>query len=946
MLKVRIIFIIFLIDFNNYFMNNLNIFDINSSMKRFIDIEIDEINFYFSCKNCKHVPNIFLSDDKNLFIYCKNCGTKSNEKIENIVNFNSDWITNEVIKFCNTKHEEKILSVIYCKTCNLFLCEKCLKEHKQNKKNHVYIKLNKLKINFCNFHNEKLSEFCYDCKEEICKKCLNKHNIHKTEKIEKIYKNKNSENLKNFNIFLEKAENSIKNKYENLKENITYLQNITIKDEESKEQLNKINQNFLDYFYNDLKFVQNLLFLAKILYISSIKIKEFVDNRKEQKEKFLILISKYYDEENFEKFKKFNNKEKGKFLTYLEKFSEKEIENLNLYIDSIFDPKKYQNVSDFDKTKDFIEKNINLSSKLKKFITIEKMNNSDNYINIDKTLNKFENINKEINSFESDYVLSLVGKYLEKNGTELNISKTKNEKLHKIELLSLQYLFTLGIKKKFELHFDFGEEQNKRIFLDPFEKEKILKEYKKKISQKLQINEENLIVTNVHHGCVGIDVAKVNDNMNEKDLIKLLEQMEHIKKVEEKPIIESLQISKDVLDPTGDRNKGWGIGESRGGEKYFPPLGWYGIGLRVLNQYDDGNNDWLDYDNNENEFSIAYLGLNNFLNKKEKIIEDLNKLSKDINKMVKKELFQNEIDLRKKGNICGDGICLFQNPVYAENSAGIIDINGFRMKIILMCRVNPKKIRQPKNYPCWILNPTPDEIRPYRILIKKIPISPMAVGANESIITSPSPIDYIISSIKSNDFSFYDLKQQKQYKTYSTINNQNIENNDFFVINLYSSANYIYINDYLRNKKIDKFTEQQIKSWTCCLQLALKRNKGVKDNTIVYRGINKFKFAPEIGIGSQFYFREFFSTSLDENVAKMFAGCTSDGDNKGTIMVITIKNNGTNGHPNYCYDITDLSKYRDEKEILLSSHCYFLVTNIIRNNLDYVYLTCQGYLLD
>ena len=54
------------------------------------------------------------------------------------------------------------------------------------------------------------------------------------------------------------------------------------------------------------------------------------------------------------------------------------------------------------------------------------------------------------------------------------------------------------------------------------------------------------------------------------------------------------------------------------------------------------------------------------------------------------------------------------------------------MKIIPMCRVNPKKIRQPKNFPdCWILNPTPDEIRPYRILIKKIPISPIAVGANQ-----------------------------------------------------------------------------------------------------------------------------------------------------------------------------------------------------------------------
>ena len=39
----------------------------------------------------------------------------------------------------------------------------------------------------------------------------------------------------------------------------------------------------------------------------------------------------------------------------------------------------------------------------------------------------------------------------------------------------------------------------------------------------------------------------------------------------------------------------------------------------------------------------------------------------------------------------GDGVSVFQNPEYAENSAGFIDILGFRIKIILMCRVNPKK---------------------------------------------------------------------------------------------------------------------------------------------------------------------------------------------------------------------------------------------------------------
>ena len=64
-------------------------------------------------------------------------------------------------------------------------------------------------------------------------------------------------------------------------------------------------------------------------------------------------------------------------------------------------------------------------------------------------------------------------------------------------------------------------------------------------------------------------------------------------------------------------------------------------------------------------------------------------------------------------------------------------------------------------------------------------------------------------------------------------------------------------------------------------------------------------------------------------------------------MIITIKNNGVDGHPNYCFSITDLSCFPVEDEILICSHCYFTITNIIRdNNIDYVHLTCEGYLLD
>ena len=68
---------------------------------------------------------------------------------------------------------------------------------------------------------------------------------------------------------------------------------------------------------------------------------------------------------------------------------------------------------------------------------------------------------------------------------------------------------------------------------------------------------------------------------------------------------------------------------------------------------------------------------------------------------------------------------MFQNPKYAENYSSILNINGIQIKVLIMWRVNPKKIKQPELFKaCWILNSNPEEIRPYRILIKIIPFSP------------------------------------------------------------------------------------------------------------------------------------------------------------------------------------------------------------------------------
>ena len=129
--------------------------------------------------------------------------------------------------------------------------------------------------------------------------------------------------------------------------------------------------------------------------------------------------------------------------------------------------------------------------------------------------------------------------------------------------------------------------------------------------------------------------------------------------------------------------------------------------------------------------------------------------------------------------------------------------------------------------------------------------------------------------------------------------------------------------------------------------MALRNNKNVRNNTVVYRGISKYRFPSEIGIGSKFYIREFVSTSLNRKIAEQFMHYNNNQKVGGTLMTITIKNNGIDGYPNYCYYIKGLSCYQKEEEILISSHCYYSVTNIERtNHFDYVNIICEGFLFD
>ena len=99
------------------------------------------------------------------------------------------------------------------------------------------------------------------------------------------------------------------------------------------------------------------------------------------------------------------------------------------------------------------------------------------------------------------------------------------------------------------------------------------------------------------------------------------------------------------------------------------------------------------------------------------------------------------------------------------------------------------------------------------------------------------------------------------------------------------------------------------------------------------------KFPDNLGVGSKFIFGEFTSVSQDINVALCFAS-------NETLFIIRIENNN---YPNcYCYDISNMSQYKHEKEILITSNCTFHITkkenkDEDKNSVEKIYLTCEGF---
>ena len=606
---------------------------------------------------------------------------------------------------------------------------------------------------------------------------------------------------------------------------------------------------------------------------------------------------------------------------YFEKMKSDLITSMEIE-DALIDNQKLKSLSSFDLIKDILAFRSSNIENLIKFLY--------NKISIQSLMSS------QWHDSYKDFVISLFSKIFTTRGIKILTGNDKEKK--DIYNRMIQNISNGFIEmKKFEFRFKTKDE----FLIDNMEEYYYFTEQlRKNLSKALNIDSENIIFGPPQKGSIIIPIVFKEENIKRLNFKKMKEaniNLGELLEIKKLPLYEYIYFDKNIFDSrynNKDDDK-CGVDEIRGKEKYIPPKGWIGFGLNVEDNYDGGEACWLCFGGiYENEFAVAYYPITEedddiFLDNNFRDFDYFNLIAKSINGKS-----------RHNKEKTGKGTILYQNIELAEKHASFIDIDkDYIFKLVLMCRVNPNKIRTPEDYKeIWVLNPNSDEIRPYRILLK----------IYEKKKQDPTP---------KNFYQFYSVTKvfiECLSKKNESILNENINTNfseGEYPIFLYKNGSGP-LKEFLLFQKIDpNYTKEKLQSGVWCLynsltnvNLRTERMKLVKDNTIVYSGVHVDKSAlnEEFQIGRKLYIGKFLSTSLEKKVAK---GFTCD---KGFLFIIRIKNNETK---NYCYNIEKIQvveeegKQDNEKEILIIPFALFQITNIVKNdNISEIYLDCLSIL--
>ena len=373
------------------------------------------------------------------------------------------------------------------------------------------------------------------------------------------------------------------------------------------------------------------------------------------------------------------------------------------------------------KMNQLLEEIYSFGEETRKKIEEQKKTCPNEFISIEEAI-KYGKKNLDSNGYKNEFfVIGVLAHVLTSQGCSVVIEKrspkTENEKkeLHK----TIQYLVN-GMYNFTTYSFHFKE----KMFNYLTSNLDIINEFngklKSALTKKFDLKENDILMTkgefdlSKSYSVTAIIKKSKYNNYSKDEIINYLNANEFsdIKSIEKNILLRGCRLNPYMIDSRGNnRNGGWGFNEIRGGNQYYPPEGWVGYGIRVVDVYDGGNNAWIGYSNSGGEWSVAYhgIGLSNSSNMNYS------------NMVGMKQSYQNSKDIFHKGKKVGEGIYVTPKPQIMEKYCYEYICCNKKYKIAFMTRVNPEEIRCPEeSQDYWIINGHENDIRPYRILIKEL----------------------------------------------------------------------------------------------------------------------------------------------------------------------------------------------------------------------------------
>ncbi|KAL4441383.1 hypothetical protein ABPG74_013678 [Tetrahymena malaccensis] len=182
-----------------------------------------------------------------------------------------------------------------------------------------------------------------------------------------------------------------------------------------------------------------------------------------------------------------------------------------------------------------------------------------------------------------------------------------------------------------------------------------------------------------------------------------------------KNIISVLQIEESCFDSTNNmtwekNNSKCYIGNINGqNQEYHLPVGYYGLGLNVLNTGRYPNDGWLNCDTKDATWIVLFHSATP---------QAVGQIIRKGFKAGNGQFYQDQMCRFGRGKI-GKGVYFSNEIQYCEKYGGNIQVGYKYFRLIFECRVNPKTVKSPVNKKEYYIVNDLNDMRPYRLLIKE-----------------------------------------------------------------------------------------------------------------------------------------------------------------------------------------------------------------------------------